>query len=58
MEHEAARIADLQSMIIEMRRELEEQSQDRIEMSNPAIRHMHVEIARLEQALRDLGVDP
>jgi hypothetical protein len=57
MDNEAIRIANLRGILSGMRRELEEVQRGDIEMSQPALRRLHEEIANQEQKLRDLGVE-
>jgi hypothetical protein len=57
MENEATKIANLRGILSGMRRELEEAQRGDFEISQPALRRLHEEIANREQALRDLGVE-
>lgn len=57
MENDAIKIANLRGILSGMRRELEEVQRGDIEMSQPALRRLHEEIANQEQKLRDLGVE-
>jgi hypothetical protein len=57
MENEETKIANLRGILSGMRRELQDVRMGDIEMSQPALRRLHEEIANREQALRDLGVE-
>jgi len=57
MENDARKIENLRGILSGMRRELEEAQRGDMEISQPALRRLHEEIANREQQLRDLGVE-
>jgi hypothetical protein len=57
MENDARKIENLRGILSGMRRELEEAQRGDMEISQPALRRLHAEIANQEQKLRDLGVE-